>query len=242
VAEVVTPDEYPTWVPAPVVEEAESLLAEAESDEEKELTRRLLVDPRMEGVWRDLANPNGSRASSAARENWARGAVTDGWSDQDVALAVFFRCAQRYAQHDVRPLNVAMWKAGHQRRLQWAKGLGQEAMLLKLQWFEDPEAEGHVAAILEAARFFENREMELFRNPPRSMIGRNQGDPFQRRYAVLMAGEAGRLFGEPKYVTIATVTNVALVNPGKSQVTKAKVWDWWKASVRVKRSFLAREF
>jgi hypothetical protein len=233
------PDEYPAWVPAPVVGEAESLLAEAESDEEKELTRRLLADPRMERVWRDLANPNRSRASSAARECWTRGAVTDGWSDQDVALAVFFFYAQRYAQHDFLPLNAAMWKARHQRRLQWAKGLRQEAMGLNLQWFEDPEAEVHVAAILEAARFFEKREMELFRNPPPTMVGRNQGDPVQRRYAVLMACEASKLFGEPKYVTIATVTNVALVKFGKAQVTKANVWDWWKASVRVKRSFLA---
>jgi hypothetical protein len=38
------------------------------------------------------------------------------------------------------------------------------------------------------------------------------------------------------YKTIAAVTNVALVAPGKVQVTRINVRDWCSAAIRVKAS------
>jgi hypothetical protein len=119
----------------------------------------------MAAVWRELGNPKRSPAQTAARANWPGKVVPTGLSRQDVALAVFFFHACRYAQHNVLPLTIATWKEKHKKRLQWAEQLREAAYLLNLQFFEDLKADQHIKAIYAAADFFEAREMKVFRQP-----------------------------------------------------------------------------
>jgi hypothetical protein len=217
-------------VPGAVLGEALRLFADAQSDEEKALLRRLLTDQLMLGVWRELENPKRSPACAAVRDDWA-GEIPDGLSNQDVAIALFFFRAHQCAQHKVHTRTLATWKEKHRLRSRLTKRLRQDATLLELNWFGDPEAEAHAAAIWRAANFFEKREMQLFRTPSLALIERNQGDPYLRGYAVVMAGVARRLFGKFKYGTIAKLTNVALLP--SVEVSTANVRDWCKAAMRV---------
>jgi hypothetical protein len=237
---MVRPGKYPAWVPATGVEEALRMLAATRSrnkkasDDEKALIRRLLTDQRMQAVWRELGNQKRSPARTTARALWRSGAVPEGLSDQDIALAVFFFNACRYAQYAGKVLTTGTWKEKHETRLQWIMQLRKATDLLFLQFCVEPEAERHLIAIYTAAIHLERREMEIFRGPPLTLIGRNQGDPLQRRYAVLMGEVVRELFGKSHYTTIATVTNVALVPPGKVEVTKANVRDWCAVAMRVR--------
>jgi hypothetical protein len=218
-------DESPAWVPD-AVGEAVRLLADAQSDEEKALVRRLLTNTGMLGVWRELMNPKRSRASAVARDEWP-GDVPDGLSNQDVAIALFFFRAYQCAQHKVQTMTLAIWEEKHRLRLRLTRQLRQDATLLELNWFGDREAEAHAAAIWTAANFFERREMELFHNPSPALIKRNQGDPHLHAYAVIMASVARRLFGKFNYGTIAKLTNVAL--EPSVEVSTANVRDWCKS-------------
>jgi hypothetical protein len=237
---IVRPRKYPPWVPAKAVEEAVRMLGATRSrnkkalDAEKTVIQRLLTDQRMQAAWRELGNQKRSPARTTARGFWPSGAVPEGLSDQDIALTVFFFDACRYAQHVVNVLTIRTWKEKHQTRLKWVTQLRQVACLLELQFFAEPEAEEHLTAIHAAAAHFEKREMQGFHEPPLSLIGRNQGDPLQRRYAVLMAEVVRKLFGKSHYTTIATVTNVALVPSGKVEATKVNVRDWCAAALRVR--------
>jgi hypothetical protein len=238
VAEVVRPDEYPTWVPDPVLGQAERLLAQTESDDEKALIRRLLTDQRMKGVWRELTNPKRCPASAAARDQWPRAVVPKGMNDQDVAVALFFFYSHVNAI-DVLPVKVAKWKLGHDLRLGYINELRQAANSLWLNWFEDLEAEKHDAAIMAAASFYETSEMRLFSSPPTYLIDRVQGNPKLRTYALKMAAEGRRLFGKSMYGTIAKVTNVALVKKNKSEISRRNVEQWCSAAVTVTARFSA---
>jgi hypothetical protein len=217
-------DESPAWVPGAVRGEALRLFADAQSDEEKSLLRKLLTDERMRGVWRELGNPIRSPACAAVRDEWPGGAVPDGLTDQEVAIALFFFRAYQCAQHKVQTMTLATWEEKHQLRLRLTRQLRQDATLLELNWFGDREAEAHAAAIWTAANFFERREMELFLNPSPALVKRNQGDPHLRAYAVIMASVARRLFGNFNYGTIAKLTNVAL--EPSVEVSTANVRDW----------------
>jgi hypothetical protein len=223
-------------VPGAVLGEALRLFADAQSDEEKALLRRLLTDQRMLGVWQELENPKRSPACTAVRDDWP-GDIPDGLSNQDLAIALFFFRAHQCAQHKVQTMTLATWEEKHQLRLRLTRQLRQDATLLELNWFGDPEAEAHAAAIWTAANFFEKREMQLFRNPSLALIKRNQGDPHLRRYAVLMAGVARRLFGKFNYGTIAKLTNVALVP--SVEVSTVNVRDWCKAAMGV-RAYISK--
>jgi hypothetical protein len=122
-----------------------------------------------------------------------------------------------------------------------AKRLREDAQHLREYWSADSEVEAHVAAIDAAVTFHKNKTKKLFKPLPR-LVDRDQGDRYQRAYAVYMANYARWLFGKYVYGTIAKVTNVALVKANKKEVSDTHVRDWCAASVRVKARFSAREF
>jgi hypothetical protein len=228
--------EHPDWVPAAVAAEACRILAKARSDDGKELIRRLLTDQRMKRVWRELANPKRCPASSAARYHWPDGMAPKNLSNQEVAVALFFFHSHANAVN-ILPVKITKWRSGHKLRLRYVKELRQARDCLWLNWFEDPGAEKHDAAISAAAKFYESSEMQLFTNPPVYLVDRFQGDPKLRTYALKMTADARRLFGRSLYGTIATVTNVALVKKNQAEVLRFNVENWCEAAIRLRDRF-----
>jgi hypothetical protein len=185
----------------------------------------------MEAVWRLLGNPKKYAASPAVRDLWPETEVPDGMSDQDLAVALFFYYSCSYA-HFRFPIITAADLAGTRKEyLESTNRLQEEVQLLRSRWPKDPEAKALATALDAAISFYRNKTKHIFDPSPRS-VARKQGDPYQRAYAIYMAGMARQLFGKSMYGTTATVTNVALVPPGKVEVSKANVEGWCKGRRR----------
>jgi hypothetical protein len=232
--------EYPKWAPPAVVREGVQLIVETRYQIDEALIRRLLTDERMEAVWSFLGNPKKCAACPTAIDTWRDHPVLGGLSDQDIALAAFFLTSYSYAHHRFPTLTTASLVKRREPYLESAKRLQKEAQLLRERWSKDPEAGAHAAAIDAAISFHMNKTKQLF-NPSPRLVDRDQGDPYQRAYAVYMAAAARWLFGKYMYGTIARVTNVALVRAKKKQVSTINVRDWCKASIRVRARFSGRE-
>jgi hypothetical protein len=131
--------------------------------------------------------------------------------------------------------------AGHDGKLQaWrqpATLLRQVAAELRKLPVTDFELDERVAAIEEAADFIESRfathTQASYASP--LLVRRNHSDPHDRAYVLMLADVARRLFDKQMWDTLAIMATVAL---GK-EVTKVRVRDWCKASVRTS-AFLKR--
>jgi hypothetical protein len=227
----------PTWVPLSVRTQAVRLVSNSTIVVEKELIRRLLADERMESVWTFLGKK--CTASSSGCDLWPGIDPPDGMSDQDVAVALFFYYSCMYAHYKYLTVTAASWAKKCEKYLESAVRLQEEAELLRLRWFDYSEAMKHAAAIDAAIDFHKSRTKQHFGDTPR-LVGRNQGNPRQRAYAVSMAGVTRTLFGKPVPQAIATVTNVALAE--KVDVSMVKVSEWCRLSIRVRARFSANEF
>ncbi len=221
------------WVPAGVRQVADCLLAScawhaanldraclAHIDDERARITRLLTDLRMRSVWRELAKRPGS---PAARDQFV-GASPDELSGHDIAVGVFFYHANYYVQGRFATETFAAVNERVRPFLKSVERLRQEAEAMG-DWF-GPESD-HVAAIKAAADLWEREILAGYGKPHlemRPLVGRNQGDPHLRGYALMVANKAHELFGRWMYETVATVTNVAL--PRRTEVSKANVRDW----------------
>jgi hypothetical protein len=195
----------------------------------------------METVWRFLSNPKKCVPSPEAVGSWRDYPMFRDQSDQDVAIAVLFYFACAYASRKLSTQTTADFAKERQPYLQSAKRLHEEAQLLRARWSKDSEAEVHAAAIEAAVNYPMNKTQEHFAPMPR-LVDRDQGDRYLRAYAVYLTRMASWLFNRPMHDTIATLTNVALLENEIELVSKFKVRDWSKAAVRVRDRFLKHEF
>jgi hypothetical protein len=207
------------------------MLAGDRADDERALIARLLTDERMRGVWREIAK---CQASPVARDRYFGlfgDVVHDGQSDHDVAVGLFFFYAYFFAHHQVETETVAIFRARFQSMLESVERLREEAQHMHGQLgYGDPEVLKHVAAIEAAADFYEREASRIYGKPHPSVVGRNQGDPRQRAFALMMADEARKLFGRSMYGTVAALTSVALADCDGGQVSAANVRDWVRLS------------
>jgi hypothetical protein len=231
----------PTSMRLPGFQAGTQLIASKRFPIHEALIDRLLLDGRMKDVWKSLCNPKKCAPFPAALDRWRKESVLEGLSDQDVALAVFFFYACSYAHFKFRTVTTASFVKRREPFLMSARILQEEARLLRERWFAEPEAEVHAAAIEAASSFHMSKTKNIFQSHPR-LIERDQGDPQLRAYALYMAIQAKSLFGRIMYGTIATVTNVAMVENNSNLVSAANVRDWWRSSIRANDRLSKDEF
>jgi hypothetical protein len=229
--------EYPKWVPSAVLQGGLQLVAELPIPPDERATHRLLTDPRMKAIWRSLSNSKNCVPSPAAVSTWRRHRVLCELSDQEIALAAFFYFACAYAHGRLRTRTISDLIHTRETYLNSAKNLHEEAQLLRSRWSDDPEGEVHAAAIDAAASFYMDKTKRLLAPSPR-LVGRDQGDPYLRAYAVYLTEMACWLFGRPMYGTIATLTEVALLENKKDMVSAFNVRDWRAAAKKVSKKMI----
>jgi hypothetical protein len=161
---------------------------------------------------------------------------------------VFFKACY-FGHHRVRTYTRADLDEENRPRREAIERLREAAKLLRAEFsphdgFADMSAIyaehlKHVNAVEEAVNFFDADEAaDALRDKEGvdlTLVGRNQGDPCQRAFALHLSSEAHRLFGSWLYETIAILTSVA---SGK-RTTKANVRDWLR-SYRDRRSLVER--
>jgi hypothetical protein len=192
--------------PRAVARAAQRLLAGAEnSPSEADLIRRLLTDPRMQGVWRELG-----------RQKPARGRT------RDKALARFFHCAYFFAEFGIDTETLGAGgpspapEGGHSERLR------TQAADLRSRFAPIPGAEEHAQAIERAAAFYDEWIKRMAGGEDLQLAEGDAGQRRAREYARSLAVEVRNLFGTWMPGPVAVTASVALAQG----VTTQMVRDW----------------
>ena len=188
--------EYPKWATSAGLHAAVQLVAIIPTDEA--LIDRLLMDNRMETVWRFLSNPKKCNPSPAALDRWRKLPVLEGLSDQDVALAVFFNWACGYAHFNFPTMTTATLVKDREPFLISACRLQEEAQLLRERWSEDPEAEVHAVAIEAAISFHKSKTKKSFQ--AQTALGCSRSRRSSPAGIRPLYGHNGQIAFRPKYV------------------------------------------
>jgi hypothetical protein len=176
--------DFPDWAPPPVVEAARTFLA---GTGHKALIWRLVADPRMRGVWREL-----DRRNSAGRylHPWPRWLPRE-WEPlreefQSRALAQLFLTAAR--------------------RYFWSPTVARAKLDERCRRYLEPAARLREAGIEDLAVECERRAQLLAEGL--IVVDRATGNLRLRGYLANLAGDTKKLFGATLYRSVATIASV----------------------------------
>ena len=264
---MLAPIAFPKWLPPAVAQEARHLLKVRHS----EVALRLATDDRMKFVWRELKKykvPSGGVYQGELPPGFLPVTWPDAWkdlpfgygglrsavakyffdnqlTDQEAALALFFRHARCYADPQVskagtvaeRDAMVAVYRE-HARQLR--KSAAEMRRIAKPKDNPAPFGEGTpedgsarivlslIKNVERAAGFFDYSAASTLMagsHFPPIKRARHKKNLHARGYVRSLATVTRKLFsGGPLYGTLATVASVAL----EKDITKDQVIDWTK--------------
>jgi hypothetical protein len=264
---MLAPIAFPKWLPSAVAQEAQHLLEAKHS----EVALRLATDDRMKFVWRELKKykvPSGGVYQGELPPGYLPVTWPDAWkdlplgydtsrsaaakyffdnqlTDQEAALALFFRHAFHYAALDTSAITDSELDKKTAGYKEHAKQLRYSATTMRsICDSDDIKYLGGNRLVRRFASFVE-RSAELFdalaadtseRKNPDSMfppITHDHGRREERGYVCALAMVTGKLFcGAKPHTTIATVVNVALDLADNHRVTAKQVENWTMRSKR----------
>ena len=194
----------------------------ADLDRLKNFIARLVNDPRMRPVFRELArhrtsHPTPMLSTSAGLVPWSF-----------LFVAYWLSC-----DPTILPTK-AEWrgrvKLAIMPRLRRIKRLRAEAVYFRNKHAKKLCDEGQRWAQAMEQAADDQRELMKLAKPPPLLITRIRGVRRRaaRTYATLLAQEAWRLYGQHLYGLVATTTTVGLVLPAGEEVSTEEVREWCK--------------
>lgn len=219
------PEDIPDWVPSPVKRMAMAMGLAYEGT----VAHRLLTDPRMKSVWRELKNHEitpDALASLEQRErmsNWDISDLKD--SLQDQAYAAFYaRVAIEFCSPRIVASRVDVKKS--------AKPWHDAAVLCwhVMRYEFRPKIDAEFAQALAIVGEYLERQGQLLENKRSPYIverrSRLRGDDNNRVNTRLIGEATYSIFGSVLYGTVAKIASVAL----QANISEKDVQNWCSAS------------
>ena len=201
----------PSWVPEPVAQVA-SVAHRLKSGEYTVVLQRLLVDPRMPRVWRELARRKRRNYRSteaflhSSKLEWVNS--DDPADSQSSAMTSLLYFALNLALDSPRVMTRQELEGLRRKVLEEASTLRIAAKSIHRR---APSQAAAVQVNIDTARACEALLERTGKN--RLIVQRDSGDAQTRCFAILFAERCHELFGSPLYGVTAIVTSVALGCP-----------------------------
>jgi hypothetical protein len=205
------PMSLPDWMPPAVQSVARWMLPCLSNQHELAILRRLAIDPRMEGVWRELTrrDRNTGEFLHTVRRSDPLLNCTHDQVHQDAMARTFHLafCAAKDRMAVTKPSDAAPLRDLCEQRARVLRDVADDLDAINSA---DPHVSAAAATLRQVADW-QDDGIKILRSPTDPMMVKNhRGDPVARGVQIIIAAHFEELFGEHLNGTAATLAAVAL--------------------------------